>query len=267
MRVRAASVLLALASCFCLGGSCPTNFAPIGRVDPTTLPEDGLECLRLADAWSQPGTSRDRKLDALVALDRALDLGADRYVAFVVRARVYFRLFEENEAEPAAGGWIDAGVAAARQAIAEREDRVEGHYYLAALMGRLAERSPVGALDMIPEIMAEAERSMELDRTYDRCGPILAVGMLYIAAPPWPQSIGDPETGIEYLREARECNDYPTTLIMLAEALLEQGEYVEARELVREALGRPPVGDWAIEGNHWRPIAREILERAEHPGQ
>ena len=206
----------------------------------------------------------------LSAADGSVHLPGDDVPAGTARILVSVQGLLEGHARDVAHVDVQDGaeqVAAARQAIAEREDRVEGHYYLAALMGRLAERSPVGALDMIPEIMAEAERSMELDRTYDRCGPILAVGMLYMAAPPWPQSIGDPETGIEYLREARECSDYPTTLIMLAEALLDQGEYGEAHELAEEALTRPPVGDWAIEGNHWRPIAREILERAEHPGQ
>ncbi|MBI5486730.1 MAG: hypothetical protein HY905_05320 [Deltaproteobacteria bacterium] len=267
MHARAASVPLVLASFLCLGGACPPTFDPIGRIDPTTLPEDGLECLRLADDWSQPGTPREKKLDALVALNRAADLGADPYVGAVIRARVYFRLYEENEMDEMADRWLASGVEAAHAAVAERPDRVEGHYYLAALLGRQAERTAVGALDMIPEILVEAEQAMELDRTFDRCGPVLAVGMLYIAAPPWPQSVGDPELGIEYLREAVECSDYPTSLIMLADALLDQGEVEEARDLVREALSRPAVGDWAIEGNRWRPIAREILERAEHPGE
>jgi tetratricopeptide (TPR) repeat protein len=250
----------------CLAGSCPPTFDPIGRVNPLTLPEDGLECLRLADAWSQPGTPKEKKLDALVALDRAQDLHADAYVGHVIRARVYFRLVEEFEGDAEADRWLELGIAAARAAVAANGDRVEGHYYLATLVGRQAERATVGALDMIPQIQAELERCVELDKTYDHCGPLVGLGTLYMAAPPWPQSIGDPETGIDYLRQSVSCSDYPVNAIMLAQSLLDQGEYDEARDLLREAMAAPARGDWAVAGNRWRPIARDLLDQAEHPG-
>jgi hypothetical protein len=267
VRCGAAAVLLPFLSAFCLGATCLPNLDPIGRVDPTTLPEDALACLRLADDWSQPGTNRDKKLDALVALTRAEELGSDPYVTQVIRARAYFRLAEENEGDNARSNWVDAGVAAAEAAVAVNPDRVEGHYYLAALLGRRAEQATVGALDAIPHILAEAERSAELDRTYDHCGPLVALGMLYVAAPPWPQSIGDPELGIDYLREAVACSDYPVNHIVLAESLLDQGELEEPRTLLRWVLDQPPMGDWGVAGNRWRPIARDLLERAQNPGQ
>jgi len=246
--------------------ACPPP--PDGVDDgPHSLPQDPLACLRLADEWSRIGTSREKKLEALAALDHAQSLGSDPYVTEVLRARTLFRLAEENDTDARRGEWLDTALAAARRAAEIRPDRVEGHYYVAAVLGRVAERTTVGALDMIPRILAAAERAVELDRTYDNCGPLVALGMLYIAAPPWPQSIGDPETGIEYLRQAIECSDFPVNRIMLAEALLDQGEFEEARELLRWVLSRPPEGDWGVAGNKWRPIARELLERAEHPGQ
>lgn len=232
-----------------------------------TLPDDPLACLRLADEWSATGTSKERKLDALAALDHAQPLGSDPYVTEVLRARTLFRLAEENETAGDWSEWLDDGLAAAQRAVELNPGRVEGHYYVAALLGRQAEQATVGALDMIPRILAAAERAVELDRAYDNCGPLLALGMLYVAAPPWPQSIGDPETGIEYLREAMECSDYPVNRIILAEALLDQGEFEEPRELLRWVLSRPPEGDWGVAGNKWRPIARELLDRAEHPGR
>ncbi|NMC71569.1 MAG: hypothetical protein GYA57_16085 [Myxococcales bacterium] len=257
-----AALLLALLA------ACPPP--PDGAGDgpgPRPLPQDPLACLRLADEWSQTGTSREKKLEALAALDHAQSLGSDPYVTEVLRARTLFRLAEENETDARRGEWLDAALAAARRAAEIRPERVEGHYYVAAVLGRVAERATVGALDMIPQILAAAERSVEIDRTYDNCGPLVALGMLYIAAPPWPQSIGDPETGIEYLRQAVECSDFPVNRIMLAEALLDQGEFEEARDLLRWVLSRPPEGDWGVAGNKWRPIARELLDRAEHPGQ
>lgn len=251
-----------------LAAACPpppngTN----GGIDSLALPDDPLAALRLADDWSQPGSSKEKKLDALLALEHARSLGADAYVTEVLRARTLFRLVEEHETDARRSDWLDDGVAAAHRAVALNADRVEGHYYLATLVGRQAERATVGALDMIPAILAAAERSVELDRSYDHCGPLLALGMLYVAAPPWPQSIGDPETGIDYLREAVECSDYPVNRIILAEALLDQGEFEEARELLRWVLSRPPEGDWGVAGNRWRPVARELLDQAENPGR
>ncbi|MBN1770412.1 MAG: hypothetical protein JXB32_04055 [Deltaproteobacteria bacterium] len=248
-----------------LSAACPPP--PDGDAGPPALPDDPLACLRLADDWSRVGSSKPQKLDALVALDRAESLGSDPYVTEVLRARTLFRLAEDNETDSSRGDWLDAALAAARRAVELRPDRVEGHYYVAAVLGRVAERATVGAFDMIPQILAAAERAVELDRTYDNCGPLLALGMLYIAAPPWPQSVGDAEAGIEYLREAVECSDYPINHIMLAEALLDQGEFEEARTLLRWVLSRPPEGDWGVAGNKWRPIARELLDRADNPGR
>jgi hypothetical protein len=265
---RVATVLITLFGLSSLGAACPPPlFEPDARLDPTTLPEDPLAILQLADEWSQPGTSKERKLDALIALDRAADLSSDPYITQVIRARTYFRLVEESEGDAAWGDWVEQGVEAAEAAVAANPDRVEGHYFLATLLGRQAERATVGALDMIPRILEEAERCEQLDRTYDHCGPLVALGMLYIAAPPWPQSIGDAETGIDYLRESAACSDYPVNRVMLAEALLDQGEFEEPRELLRWVLARPPEGDWGVAGNRWRPIARELLQRAEHPGE
>lgn len=256
----------AAATLYVLFAACPPPpDGGNGATGPAPLPDDPLACLRLADEWSRLGTSREKKLDALAALDHAQGLGSDPYVTEVLRARTLFRLAEENDTDARRGEWLDTALAAARRAAEIRPDRVEGHYYVAAVLGRVAERATVGALEMIPQIQAAAERSVEIDRTYDNCGPLVALGMLYIAAPPWPQSIGDPETGIEYLREAVACSDYPVNRIMLAEALLDQGEFEEARDLLRWVLSRPPEGDWGVAGNKWRPIARELLERAENP--
>jgi len=256
----------AFAAAALLAGAAACPSPPSGSADvPLPLPSDPLACLRLADEWSRVGTSREKKLDALAALDHAQSLGSDPYVTEVLRARALFRLAEENDDDAPRSEWLDAALAAARRAADLRPDRVEGHYYVAVVLGRIAERATVGALDMIPQIQAAAERSVEIDRTYDNCGPLVALGMLYIAAPPWPQSIGDPETGLEYLREAVECSDFPVNRILLAEALLDQGEFEEARDLLRWVLSRPPEGDWGVVGNRWRPIARDLLERAEHP--
>jgi hypothetical protein len=268
LRRRCATAALLAALVPALGAACPPPPADgTGRVDPATLPTDPLELLRLAEQWSRAGTTREKKLDALVALERAETAGGDAYVTWVLRARTCLWLAEENDTDPSWGEWVDMGVQAAEAAVAVNPGRVEGHYYVAALVGRQAERATVGALDMVPRIQEEAQRAIDIDRTYDNCGPLLAMGMLLVAAPPWPQSIGDPETGIEFLREAAACSDYPVNRIVLAEALLDQGNFEEARELLRWVLARPPEGLWGVVGNRWRPVARELLERAEHPGQ
>lgn len=249
-----------------LASACPLPPSGNGTaIDPGSLPDDPMALLELAERWSRPGEDLDHQFGALTALEKAEALHADPFVTQVLRARTCFRLAEDRQDHPHWSSWLEVGIDAAEAAAAQRPERVEGHYYLATLLGRRAERATVGALEAIPRIQAAAERAVEIDPTIDNCGPLVALGMLYVAAPPWPQSIGDPETGIEYLRQAVECTDFPVNRILLAEALLDQGEYLEARELLRWVLARPPEGLWGLVGNTWRPHARELLERAEHP--
>jgi tetratricopeptide (TPR) repeat protein len=247
--------------------ACPIPNLTLGEIDAhSDLPDDPLELLTLAERLSRVERGADDFRRALAALDKAEALDADRYVTAVLRARTWFRIVERTSESQAWSEAVRQGIAAAETAVSVNPDRVEGHYYLASLLGRHAERATVGALDAIPRIEAEAQRAVDLDRTYDHCGPLLALGMLYVAAPPWPQSIGDAELGIEYLEEAVACSDFPVNRIFLAEALLDQGDFERARELLQWVLDRPPTGEWGVLGNVWRPQARDLLRRAENPG-
>ncbi len=248
-------------------GACPPP--PVGPgndvVDPAPLPSDPHELLRLAERWSRDGTPLGDKRNALAALDRAESLGADRFATDVLRARTVFRMVEENEGAAERAAWLQRGLDAAQAAIAARPDRAEGHYYLGVLLGLRAERATIGALDDVPRIHAAARAAVAADRTVDDCGPLRLMGMLLVAAPPWPQSIGDTEAGVEYLEMAAECSEFPLNRLLLAEALIEQGEFERARDLLRWVLDRPAAGRWGAVGNRYRPIARDLLERSRNP--
>jgi len=133
--------------------------------------------------------------------------------------------------------------------LCQREpSRVEGHYWLALNFCGIAETSRAGlALRLLPCIVDELERALELDETYDQAGPHRVIGRIYSEAPLWPLSEGDPNKSLHHLRTAvKIAPENSTNHLYLAETLIQLGMGEEAhRELERvlTSMQHTPIAD------------------------
>lgn len=156
---------------------------------------------------------------------------------------------------------LEAGIAAGRTAAALRPEAPDGHFWMAANMGGLAEahglRQGIRYRGQIREALELAKRAQPsyLDGSPDR-----ALGRWYFKVP--RLFGGDLEASERHLRAALAYNPRSIiSLLFLAETLDGRGKRAEARTVLQSLLDTPPDPEWAPEDARFKAQARELLAR------
>jgi tetratricopeptide (TPR) repeat protein len=154
------------------------------------------------------------------------------------------------------------GIVFARRARELKPDGVEGHYWFALNVGRLADADRTYGLNAVGEMQAALNRAIELDERYDLAGPLRGLGVLYLRTPQPPASIGSPRKGLRLLQRAVELfPDYPENYLYLAEALHDNDRTGEAKEALRKVLEANPWPDQQFESGQWKADALKLRIR------
>lgn len=128
------------------------------------------------------------------------------------------------------------------------------HYLAAYLTGLEAERAPLRGLELVPVIEERARRASELTPAIDEGGPFRILGELYLRAPSFPVSIGDPEEAAHLFDLAVQIAPTAENRRGLGEALLAAGDAEAGCTVLRE-VAEDPKGE--KEGER----ARELLKK------
>jgi tetratricopeptide (TPR) repeat protein len=154
---------------------------------------------------------------------------------------------------------LERGVKAGESAVLLSPNRPEGHFWMAADMGMLAESFGLSqGLKYRGRIRAELERTIAIDATWDEGSAEAALGEWYATVP--GLFGGDKKKAEEHLRRAVAINaESRTALIDLAELLIDQGRTSEARPLLRRAVDAPIDPDWAPEDRADARHAADLL--------
>ncbi|MGE4544839.1 MAG: tetratricopeptide repeat protein [Pedobacter sp.] len=117
----------------------------------------------------------------------------------------------------------------AEKAVVAFPQSAEAHYLLGYLAGLVAQRNSLRALSLVPVIEREALAAFDLDPSLDQAGPARMLGDLYLRAPEFPVSIGDPSLAVDYFRQAVElAPDQADNRLGLIEALLTEDQTADA---------------------------------------
>ena len=159
--------------------------------------------------------------------------------------------------------WIIKGEELSEQVISLNPQRVEGYYYIAVFKGRRAETANIGltALKLAKKVEEYGLKAKSIDETFSNEGPLRLLALLYAKAPPWPTSIGDMDDAFENAQRALELSDYPMNHLVMAEVLIEDDEPEDAIDELHKVLSANKEGDWAWEGEQWRPYAMGLLKK------
>jgi TPR repeat protein len=120
---------------------------------------------------------------------------------------------------------------------------VEGHYYFALSVGIYSDG--VSILTALREGLkgksqSSFEKAYEIDKTYNRSGPTIALGRFWFVLP-WPMN--DKKKALKFLREAQKTA--PGSIegqLYLAEVLLDRGkkpDKTEAKALLQKVVQCP----------------------------
>ena len=163
--------------------------------------------------------------------------------------------------EPERKAALEAGIAAARAAIALDPKRPEGHFWLAANMGALAEsfgmRQGIKYRGPIKDAMLTTLKIDPgfLDGSADR-----ALGRWYYKVP--GLFGGSNKKSEEHLRKSLTYN--PNSVIshlFLGDTLADMGRKDEARKEYQAAIDAPFDADWAPEDRRFKEQAKQLLAK------
>ena len=154
---------------------------------------------------------------------------------------------------------LEQGIAAARAAMTARPEAVEGHFWMAANMGALADAHGLRqGMKYRTPIRAALEKALAIQPAYLDGSPDRALGRWYFKVP--GLFGGDVRKSETHLRKALTYKaDSIISLIFLAETLIELDRRPEARATLQAALDATPDPDWAPEDARFKAQARTLL--------
>jgi tetratricopeptide (TPR) repeat protein len=163
--------------------------------------------------------------------------------------------------EPDRKAALDAGIAAARSAIAVNPNRPEGHFWLAANMGALAEsfgmRQGIKYRGQIKDALL---MTLKLDAAFLDGSADRALGRWYFKVP--GMFGGSNKESEAHLRKSLTYN--PNSIIshlFLAETLADMGRKDEARKEYQAAVDAPIDPNWAPEDRRFKEQSKQGLQK------
>ncbi len=162
----------------------------------------------------------------------------------------------EAERKPA----LEAGIAAARAAIAAEPARPEGHFWLAANMGALAESFGLRqGIKYRGDIKSALLTVLKIDPAFQQGSADRALGRWYLKVP--GLFGGSRKKSEEHLRRSLTYAPFSTAShFFLAETLLDGGRRDEARAELQRVIDAPIDPDWAPEDRDFKARARVLLD-------
>jgi tetratricopeptide (TPR) repeat protein len=155
----------------------------------------------------------------------------------------------------------EQGIEAARKATVIHADRPEGHFWMAANMGAMAESFGLGAgIKYRGPVKKALETVIKIDRSFQQGSADRALGRWYLKVP--RLFGGSKDKSVEHLKQSLTYD--PTSLAslyFLAETYLEMDRKNEARQEAQKVIDGPIHAEWAPEDREFKQKAKALLER------
>ena len=222
------------------GPAAPPVFAQ--SADALYADRDNLaSARRAADLWSAALASNPRDFESAWKLSRA-----DYWLG-------------GHAPESEERGFYEKGIEAGRRAIAIDMGKPEGHFWVGANMGALAESAGLGAgLKYRKPIKTELETVLRLDPGFLQGSADRALGRWYFKVP--RLFGGSHKQAEEHLKAALKYkNDSTVTHYFLAELYADDGRIAEARAELQKVLDAPLDPEWTPEDQEWKTKGRQLL--------
>ena len=159
-------------------------------------------------------------------------------------------------------GFLERGIDAGRKAAALQPNRPEGHFWIAANMGALAESFGLRqGLKYRKAIKDALETTLRLDAGFQQGSADRALGRWYFEVP--RLFGGNRRLAETHLRQSLTYNPQSTAShFFLAELLLDDGRTEEGRAELQQVLDAPLDPQWAPEDREFKEKARRARDAA-----
>ena len=176
----------------------------------------------------------------------------------LARARYWLGTHAPQQSRKA---YLEAGIGAGRAAIAAAPNKPEGHFWLAANMGALAESFGLRqGIKYRGEIKDELLTVLRLDPAFQQGSADRALGRWYYKVP--GLFGGSNKKSEEHLRRSLTYNPSSTaSLYFLAETLIDLKRKSEAKATLERLIAAPIDPAWAAEDREFKAKAGLLIER------
>jgi len=155
--------------------------------------------------------------------------------------------------------FLEQGIEAGRKAVAAQSNRPEGHFWIAANMGTLAESFGLRqGLKYRKPVKEELETVLRLDAAFMQGSADRALGRWYFKV---PGLFGGSDKQAEaHLRASLKYNPNSTSShFFLAEVLIDAGRKNDARAELQKVLDAPLDPNWTPEDREFKQKAERLL--------
>jgi tetratricopeptide (TPR) repeat protein len=228
-----------------LSFALPAQNSPLDKADKLFASRDNVESLKQAVSVTEQMTARDKT----------------NYEAFWRLAKYRYYLADGETDEPEKSKLIQSAIDAAKKAVALNGARVEGHFWLAATTGELADmKGGISSLGLVKTIRKEFEAALAIDPSYENGAAYLALGQIDLSM---PRLLGGSDRrGMERLEEGLKTYQSNAELkLALAEAYAKKGRKDEARKLLESILATSDPARTPNEIQDIRNKTRRLLDR------
>jgi hypothetical protein len=225
--------------------ACPADQVPDGDPDALYANRESLvSATKAADVWAARLAANPKDFESAWKLARA-------------RYWLGTNGLPEGERKPA----LEQGTAAGRIAATLAPGRPEGHFWMAANMGALAESFGLRqGIKYRGPIRDALETVLKLAPAFQQGSAERALGRWYFKVP--GLFGGSNKKSEEYLRKSLTYNRQSIiSHIFLAETLADMSRKDEARKEAQAAIDAPIDPDWAPEDRRFKQQAEALLKR------
>jgi tetratricopeptide (TPR) repeat protein len=174
-------------------------------------------------------------------------------------ARANYYLGTHSDGDEADNAFRE-GIEAGKAAVQLQGNRAEGHFWLGANYGGVAERSTLAGLSSVEDIRNEMDAVIKIDEKFQNGSAYMALGQLYMRAP--RVLGGDTPKAIQYLQKAAQIGpDNALIKLNLAEAYHIAGRDGESRKQIDELLAMTPNPDYLPEHKDAVEKAKELQKK------
>ncbi|MBI5542630.1 MAG: tetratricopeptide repeat protein [Deltaproteobacteria bacterium] len=219
--------------------------------DPTLLGKDATGLAAAAERLCAHLTRPDQKELGFVLARRAYEASPHHVGAALALAHCA-AVKAEVEKDPAMLEAVaQVGLEAARSVGAPDRD-ARAAYWMALNLGMVIYQRGYAAMPLLPVEVA-ALKTAQGAPDLDLGGPLRALGMLYLKAPPWPAGPGDLDAALELLKTAVDnYPSHPLNHLFYAQALRENGDGEAATAELKRASDLARIELWGDYAARWQ---------------
>lgn len=243
--------LMLLASAACRSQQAVTE-APVEKVSVPDL-------IAQADKLYAQREDLARLREGLAVLRRARTAEPSNYDVVWRIAQYDYYLGSHTKDREERNKAFEEGIEAGKVAVQLQDGKPEGHFWLGANHGGVAQTSLLGGLAAIDDIREQMNAVLRTDETYQSGSAYMVLGQVELEA---GRMMGDPEMAVEYLEKGLKIGpNNPLLRLRLAQAYARVNRRDEARKQLDAILKLTPDPNYLPEHKEASDEARKMLDR------